>query len=94
MCVQEKTELSSMSQRPSKVELNQQFKRSPFAIGYKDKATLENFKYPQGWQKADFLWPRGGMCHPLPPGDYGPAPHDCDHQGSCRSLISLKSAGM
>ena len=57
--VLEKIKLFSRSQRPSKVELNQNFKSS--LLGYNDKTSV-------GWQKAEILFPWAELvtpCHPM-----------------------------
>ena len=63
-CMQEKTDFSCTK---TKVDLNQNFRRT--LLGYKDKATRNNNKKlqenPPGWQKDGILLPRGGICHPI-----------------------------
>ena len=63
MCVQKKIEFSSMSQRSSLSST----KFQEISIWLKSKITI-NF---QGWQKADILLHRGGICHPTPSHGYG-----------------------
>ena len=64
MCVQEKNEVFSVSQRPrlSSIQVS-----GDFSLAAKKNLQSKLQKVFQGWQKAGFLSPRGGICHPMRP---------------------------
>ena len=44
-----------------------------YLLCYNDITTIRKVhNNSQGWQKACILLPRVGICHPMPPHDYGP----------------------
>ena len=69
-CMQEMTEFSCTK---TKVDLNQNFRRS--LLRNKDKATRNNNKKYKKFSGVAKRWDpvaQGGRCHPMPPHSYGP----------------------
>ena len=67
--MEEKNEVFSTSQGPglSSIKISGDLS---LAAKKRLQNTLETIF--QGWQKAGFLLPRNGICHPMPPHGYGP----------------------
>ena len=71
MCVQEKNEGFSMSQKPklSSIKI-----AGDISLAAKKRQQGKVQKIFQGWQKAGFLLPRGSICLSMPSHGYWPAP--------------------